>query len=214
MKLYNLDHSPYATRVRIQIFKKGLDIEIQPPPEALRSEAFIARFPMGKIPVLELEDGGHLPDSWVIMDYLEEVTPAISLRPEGATASAHMQLMARYADTYLGPSGLSPLFQRITGGEGTDGAEDQVIALDSELARLDRLLAFLPPFEQRDLHLGDIALVPHMEYVHLLAPMFGVEQPLANYPRADAWRDWVQADEAVARGSAEMLTAVKAFFGG
>ena len=212
MKLYNLDHSPYATRVRIQIYKKGLDIEIQPPPEALRSEAFIARFPMGKIPVLELEDGGHLPDSWVIMDYLEEVTPAISLRPEGATASAHMQLMARYADTYLGPSGLSPLFQRISGGEGTEGAEDQVIALDTELARLERLLAFLPAFEQRELHLGDIALVPHMEYVQLLAPMFGFSKPLANYPRANAWREWVLGDAAVERGKAEMVTAVEAFF--
>ena len=25
MKLYNLDHSPYATRVRMQIIKKGLE---------------------------------------------------------------------------------------------------------------------------------------------------------------------------------------------
>ena len=73
MKLYNLDHSPYATRVRMQIHKKGLEIAIEPPPDALGTPEFLARFPMGKIPVLELDDGSQLPDSWVIMDYLEEV---------------------------------------------------------------------------------------------------------------------------------------------
>ena len=31
VKLYNLDHSPYATRVRMQIYKKGLDLEVLGP---------------------------------------------------------------------------------------------------------------------------------------------------------------------------------------
>ena len=214
MKLYNLDHSPYATRVRMQIHRKGLDIAIEAPPLALGTTEFMARYPLGKIPVLELDDGSHLPDSWVIMEYLEDVTPAVSLCPEGATSRAHMQLLARYADTYLGPSALFPLFSLITSGAGTEGAETQTAALDQELARLERLLQYLPDFEQRALHLGDIALAPHMEYVQLLAPMFGIEQPLQNYPRAAAWQEWVRSDEGVARGAGEMLTAVRAFFGG
>ncbi len=164
MKLYNLDHSPYATRVRMQIYKKALDIAIEPPPEALGSDAFQARFPMGKIPVLELEDGSHLPDSWVIMEYIEEKIPALSLRPDGARASAQMQLLARYADTYLGPAALSPMFQRITSGAGTDDAEAEVEALDVELERLERVLTYLPPCSERALHLGDIALTPHMDH--------------------------------------------------
>ena len=101
MKLYNLDHSPYATRVRVQIRKKELDVAIEAPPVALGSPEFIQRFPLGKIPVLELDDGSQLPDSWVIMEYLEDVMPALPLRPQGARACAHMQLLARYTDTYL-----------------------------------------------------------------------------------------------------------------
>lgn len=163
MKLYNLDHSPYATRVRMQIFKKELAVAIVPPPAAVRTAEFLARFPLGKIPVLEL-DGSQLPDLWVIMEYLEDVMPAISLRPEGARANAHMQLLARYADTCLGPAALFPRFSRVQVPGGTsDGAA--LAALDEELGRLQRLLEMLPDFHQRSLHLGDIALAPHMDYV-------------------------------------------------
>lgn len=214
MKLYNLDHSPYATRVRMQIIKKGLDISIEPPPVPQRTPEFIARFPLGKIPVLELDDGSQLPDSWVIMEYLEDVMPAVSLRPEGARARAHMQLLARYADTYLGPGALFPLFTRVQVAGGTKDAGDALAALDTELARLQRLLDSLPDFRQRSLHLGDIALAPTMDYVLLLGPMFGRADPLADTPSVAAWWEWVTGDPAVAEGSAQMRNAVKQFFGG
>lgn len=213
MKLYNLDHSPYATRVRMQIHKKNLDITLETPSEPLRSPEFIQRFPMGKIPVLELDDGTQLPDSWVIMEYLEDVIPAVSLRPEGARGRAQMQLLARYADTYLGPGALFPLFTRIQAPGGTDDAGEALAALDNELARLERLLRSLPDFRRRELHLGDIALAPSMDYVLLLAPMFGRPEPLADYPLVDAWWQWVSADAAVARGCAEMRAALQKFFG-
>lgn len=214
MKLYNLDHSPYATRVRTQIHKKDLDIAIEPPPEALRSPEFVARFPLGKIPVLELDDGSHMGDSWVIMEYLENVHPERPLRPAAALARAQMQSLARYADTCLGPAAVFPLFALVGSNAGAEGAKDQVAALGQEFSRLERLLNQLPDFAGRELHLGDIALMPHMEYALLLAPMFGMEQPLSAFPRVSAWRDWVLEDESVSRGSNEMLNAAKAFFGG
>jgi glutathione S-transferase len=214
VKLYNLDHSPYATRVRIQISKKNLDIAIEPPPEAMRTPAFSARFPLGKIPILEFDDGSHLADSWVIMEYLEDMNTAVSLRPAGALARAQMLTLARYADTCLGPAGVFPLFALAGSGAGAEGAEAQVAALDQELARLERLLSQLPSFADRELHLGDIALVPHMDYALLLAPMFGMEEALSGYPQVSAWWDWVKTDAAVAKGSNEMLSAARAFFGG
>ncbi len=214
MKLYNLDHSPYATRVRMQIIKKGLDVTLVPPPAALRSPELMAHFPLGKIPVLELDDGSQLPDSWVIMEYLEDVIPGVSLRPEGARANAHMQLLARYADTYLSPGALFPLFARVQIPGGTEDAGEALAALDTELGRLQRLLQSLPSCRDRHLHLGDIALAPSMDYVILLGPMFGRENPLEGYPLVADWWDWVVSDEAVAEGSAQMRAAVKSFFGG
>jgi glutathione S-transferase len=214
MKLYNLDHSPYATRVRMQIHQKNLDVAIEPPPVALRTPEFTARFPLGKIPVLELEDGNHLSDSWVIMEYLEEVSDGVPLRPSGAMARAEMQTLARCADTCLGPAAVFPLFSLVREGAAAAGVEEALSALDEELDRLERLLRALPDFATRDLHLGDIALVPHVDFLLLLAPIFGRENPLSAYPRISAWRDHVGQNAGVARGSDEMLTAVKAFFGG
>ena len=213
MKLYNLDHSPYATRVRTTLRKKGLGFSIEAPPVPLKSPAFAERFPLAKIPVLELDDGTQVPDSWVIMEYLEAVAPQPRLAPADPLARAQMQLLARYADTYLGPQGLFPLFQRVLQPAGTDGAEEQLAELDRELARLQRLLERLPDFREREVHLGDIALAPTMDYVLMLAPMFGVEQPLAAYPLADTWWRWVLQDEAVAASSAEMRGAAAQFFG-
>ena len=66
--------------------------------------------------------------------------------PEEAIPRAQMQLLARYADTYLSPGGLFPLFQRV--GKPGD-AEQELAGLDAELARLQRLLDFLPDFRQR-----------------------------------------------------------------
>jgi glutathione S-transferase len=214
VKLYNLDHSPYATRVRIQAYKKSLAVDIQPPPVALGSPEYSQRFPLGKIPVLELDDGSQVPDSWVIMEYLEDTIPEVSLRPDIVLARADMRALARYADTCLGPAALFPLFASVSSAGDPDVATPLLAALDEELARLERLLLSQQNFRQRELHLGDIALAPHLDYVLLLAPMFGKAQPLAAYPQVQAWWEWVVDDAAVARGSNEMREAVKAFFGG
>ncbi len=212
MKLFNMNHSPFATRVRSVIRKKDLDVEIVQPQEALRSAEFVDHFPMGKIPVLEFYDGSQLPDSWVIMEYLEAMGGGVSLRPVEPIAAAHMQLFARYADTYLGPGALFPLFGLVTQGKAGDGAEEEINALEAELARLERMLTMLPNCSQRALHLGDLALVPHLDFVLMLAPMFGRVDLLDAYPLAAAWYRWALQDPAVAESSKEMSEAVAAFF--
>ena len=51
MKLYSLDLSPYASRVRVSIYAKKLPIEIVAPPAAgIKSAEYLALNPMGKIP--------------------------------------------------------------------------------------------------------------------------------------------------------------------
>ena len=129
-----------------------------------------------------------------VMPFLENVLRGRNVPP------ARMMEVAHHYEQF---NGVSPI-----------NAQNRALiaALETELARLERLLEFLPDFRERQLHLGDITLAPSIDYVLLLAPMFGRENLLADYPRVGAWWEWVCADPAVAAGSAEMRKAVAAFF--
>ena len=78
MKLYDLPASPNARRVRIFIAEKGLDIPTQAV-DMTKGENqqadFLAKNSLGKMPVLELNDGTCITESAAICRYLEEIHP-------------------------------------------------------------------------------------------------------------------------------------------
>ena len=107
MKLYAVSRSPFAARVQAAIALKGLDIEVVPPPEeGLKSPVFLALNPMGKLPTLVLDDGTPLPESEVIVEYLDHAFPAVPLNPAEPVARAQSRLLARVAELYV----MGPLF--------------------------------------------------------------------------------------------------------
>ena len=78
MKLYDLPPSPNARRVRIFIAEKGLEIPIVPINMITgenQSEDYLAKNSLGKMPLLELDDGTCIAESAAICRYLEEMNP-------------------------------------------------------------------------------------------------------------------------------------------
>jgi glutathione S-transferase len=72
MKLYTNPASPFARKARIVVRELNLVVEeIQVPREGL-GDGFRTINPLGKIPVLVLDDGSTLFDSPVICEYLNE----------------------------------------------------------------------------------------------------------------------------------------------
>ena len=66
MKLYNSNLSPYATRVRMQLYMKGLKADIVDVPQGGSHTADYAKMnPMEKIPTLD-DNGFYLPESSAI----------------------------------------------------------------------------------------------------------------------------------------------------
>src|SRR5690349_15812433 len=113
MKLYSLPLSPYSARVRGAIYAKQLDVEIVMPPAGWRqSEEFRQLNPARRVPVLLLNDGTALPESGVIVEYLEDVFPAISLRPRNAKALAHVRLVTTVAEFYV-MQAVMPIFMSL-----------------------------------------------------------------------------------------------------
>ena len=72
--LYDADRCPYCARVRIVLAEKGIEYETVVIDLADRPDWLYEKNPLGKVPVLE-EDAFVLPESEVIMEYLEERYP-------------------------------------------------------------------------------------------------------------------------------------------
>src|SRR5271170_6280170 len=100
MKLYSADLSPYAARVRMQIYAKGItDIAFEQPAD-WGMPKFREKCPIGRIPVLDI-DGDLMPESEVIAEYLEEIYPEPSLLGDSPRETAHIRMLARLADIYI-----------------------------------------------------------------------------------------------------------------
>lgn len=83
MKLLHSTTSPYVRKVRVVAYEKGLAsrIELVPANPWPEPTAVVGANPLGKVPVLVLEDGTPLYDSPVICEYLDSLVPAQPLIP-------------------------------------------------------------------------------------------------------------------------------------
>jgi glutathione S-transferase len=141
VKLYSLPLSPYAARVRGAIYAKGLSIEITAPPADWRtSPEYRAINPLVRIPVLLLDDGTVIAESAVIVEYLEDAYPQVSLRPDTAEALARVRLITQVADLYV-MQPMMPLFYMFDGKEKDDALiANQLAKLQEGLKHLDAML--------------------------------------------------------------------------
>ena len=81
MKLHASLTSPFARKVRIVLAEKKIEYELVLD-NPWNDDTKVPQFnPLGKVPVLELDDGSTLYDSSVIVDYLDTVTPVGRLIP-------------------------------------------------------------------------------------------------------------------------------------
>jgi glutathione S-transferase len=98
--------------------------------------------------VYEEEGGLVLPESWVIMEYLEERYPDPPLLPADAAERALARLWVERFDDRLGDA-----YYAVRRGEPRD-------VLDAKLEQLDRALEGQAYLSGREYGLADIAYVP------------------------------------------------------
>jgi glutathione S-transferase len=82
MKLIGTPTSPYTRKVRVVLAEKRIDYDfvVDPPYEA--ATGVPAYNPLGKVPVLVLDDATTIFDSRVIVEYLDNASPVAKLLPE------------------------------------------------------------------------------------------------------------------------------------
>ncbi len=205
MKLYSADLSPYAARVRMQIYAKGIANIAFEQPADWGMPSFREKVPIGRIPVLDI-DGDLIAESAVIAEYLEEIYPEPSLLGTTPRESAHIRLLARLADVYVinstfTLSRLTGATSRRTPAAARDNAftEQLVVELARNLRALDRLIGKDGFACGGRLTLADCALVPGLFRVETILPVVGVDLPVPAMANVAAYWAAIQENEHAAR---------------
>src|SRR6266404_70295 len=209
MKLYNMNLSNFASKSRIAIYDKGLNIEIAAIPGGdLKSAEYRAIYPLGKTPSLEV-DGTIIGESEVINEYLEDKFPNPPLLPKSPEGRARVRIITRVHDLYLEPP-LRALFGQMnpkTRDEKVVG--EKVTDFKNRLDQLEKIIADGGYATGSDFTLADCALAPTMFFATNLLPAFGA-QPLEGRPRIAAWWTHVQTRPSVKKALGEMGEALAA----
>jgi glutathione S-transferase len=82
LKLIATLTSPYARKVRVALAEKKIEYALVEDSPWVAGNGVAGVNPLGKIPVLVLDDGTRLFDSRVIVEYLDTVSPVSRLIPE------------------------------------------------------------------------------------------------------------------------------------
>lgn len=123
--LYGVSPSPYVRKVRVALAEKGLEYDLEPVMPGNVPDSFKKISPLSKVPVYQ--DGDLvLPDSSVIIAYLERIQPNPALYPRDPSEYGRALWFEEFADTKL-IEVITPIFsqrfiQRVLFKQGSDEA--------------------------------------------------------------------------------------------
>jgi glutathione S-transferase len=192
MKLIGDALSPYAARVMIAARWKGVELSCEAPEGGPRTAQHLARNPMGKVPVL-IDGDLVLPESDVIVSYLEDRFPTPTLFPGDAVQRANARLLTRLLDTYSAPS-FGPFLQNDTHEIAVtmQRITDSLRYIDH--FRIDGRFAVGDAFS-----IADCALIPFFHAFEGLQTMsqgrFETYDRVREYLRLQAWWERAKASE-------------------
>jgi glutathione S-transferase len=146
--LYTADRCPYAARARIVLAEKRIGYDAVEIDLADRPAWLYEKNPLGRVPVYEEDGGLVLPESRVIMEYLEERYPEPALWPADPAERALGRLWLERFDDRLGDA-----YYAVRRGEPRD-------VLDAKLADLERALEAQLYLSGHEYGLADAGYIP------------------------------------------------------
>lgn len=168
IKLVTSLTSPYGRKVRIVLLEKKIAFQLQVE-NPWRPESAIADYnPLGKVPVLVLEDGVSVFDSRVIVEYLDTLTPVAHLIPRDAKSRMMVRGIEALADGMTDAAVASYLERkRVAEKQDADWIALQEKALQRSLHSLSDALGGKPWFLGTSMTLADIATGCALGYLDL-----------------------------------------------
>jgi glutathione S-transferase len=211
LKLCGFRISNYHNKVRIVLLEKGIAFEEDASQKPAQTDEYLARSPMGKVPLLELDGGGRLSESQVICEYLEEAYPQNALLPKDPFARAkvrelvmhmelHLELVVRrlYGQVY---------FQRAKLSEEASQAVQR--DLGKGVRAFGQLAKFEPYIAGKDLTLADCAAFVHLPLVSLTTKLAYGRDFLEDQPQVKPYLKMLGERPAFHRVNEERKAAQK-----
>lgn len=214
MKLYSVGRSPFAARVRCVLYHKALDVPCVPPPKGgLKGDDYLAVNPLGRLPTLVLDDGEAIPESEVIVDYLEQAYPERPVTPQESRRRARARLVARIAELYvLGP--LFELFPQLDPARGDPAVVDSAFTrMMAGAAHLEHFISGQPFAVGDALTVADCMAVPAWFWVREIHARFGRTPDMTPLPKTARYLESALADPLLGKVWREMaddLAALRA----
>lgn len=211
MKLYSVPLSPFASRVRLSIYRKGLEDRIaivRPPEGGTKGDAFLAINPLGQVPTLELESGAAIPESAAILEYLEDAFPEPSLRPDDPATLARARLFLRLPDLYFQGAPRTLLSMRDPAARKQEVVDEAFGHLHRTLAAIDHYLDGGPWAVGGRASIADSALIPVLNVVTLVGRVYQQADLFTRHPKIAAYWEAARTEPVHARVIGEQMAAV------
>ncbi len=207
MKLYYNPISSYSQKALIAFYEKGIDFE--PNIVNLMDPDDLAKYrdvyPMGKIPCLVLDDGHLIPESSIIIEYIDDMGEP-RLIDGDSEQTRKIRFKDRMIDLYLDDSIVTLLFQ---GMKPEDQRDPERMA--TAQFRIDTMYSFMEAeFEKHPFASGnkfsmaDCAAAPALFYAEQAAPF-------AAYKNISAYWERLRQRPSVQRTHEEARPVLEAF---
>lgn len=206
LKLVSFDICPYVERSRIVLLEKDVPHEVEFIDLANKPAWFLALSPMGRVPVLVVDDR-PIFESTIINELIEELYPRPALMPSDPLARAEARAWIVFANDVLMPGSYAALLA-LAGGAAGDALARPLTALRDAFAKLEPQVkrGGGPFFQGEAFTLVDAAYAPFFRRWRMAEGWGGPEaRMLSGFPALSAWADALLARPSVARAAPEDL---------
>ena len=187
MKLLGLHLSPFTRKVRIVLAEKKIEYEFVLASPQNDGALVMARNPIGKVPVLVLEDEASLYDSRVIVEFLDNVSPNSRLIPPGNRERIEVRRWEALADGVVDAAILVRYEgQRADAERSAAWIERQMIKVAGGLDAMERELGEKTYCNGTAFNLADIAVGVCLDYLDFRFPKLAWRDTHPNLARLQA----------------------------
>lgn len=166
MKLIGTLTSPYVRKIRIVLAEKKIECEFVIDSPWVEGNQVTRFNPLGRVPVLVLDDGSTVFDSRVIAEYLDAVAPNSRLIPALGRERISVKRWEALADGVLDSAVSAFLESRRPDGERSQSWLDrQRLKIGEGLKAMSQDLGELPWCHGSGMSLADISVVCALGYV-------------------------------------------------